>query len=253
MWEYENALAQLYQYSMQKTTAVPKRRQKWLCQDIDTTMNRVYFDVMGINTGYVQDREQRSTYESDIAMRSADALMLLQKPLITLWNVQRYEGKTMTKWSGLIQRECALLRGIAKQKGSDELVILNWQTIYAANFLKNMSELHRYTHGKVVNAPMSYDNTHGRLLIKEVDDAFYFLILANQKIPETKAEYEKRRAYISESISCLKRMNRSLLFYFNLMKYSERIMNEWSDMLVQELKMLYALQQSDKERFSMLE
>ena len=100
---------------------------------------------------------------------------------------------------------------------------------------------------------MVYDNTHGRLLIKEADDAFYFLILANQKIPETKDEYEKRRAYISESISCLKRMNRSLLFYFNLMKYSERIMNEWSDMLVQELKMLYALQQSDKERFSMLE
>ena len=123
MWEYENALAQLYQYSMQKTIAVPKRRQKWLCQDIDATMNRVYFDVMGINTGYVQDKEQRATYESDIAMRSADALMLLQKPLITLWDVQRYESKTMAKWANLIQRECALLRGIAKQKGSDELVI----------------------------------------------------------------------------------------------------------------------------------
>lgn len=253
MWEYENTLARLYNYSMRKTVAVPKRRRKWLCQEIDTVMNRVYFDVMGINTNYIPNRDEKFAYTADVAMRSAEALMSLQKPLIVLWNVQKYTGNSMIEWASLIQRECLLLRGVAKQKGTERLMILDWRSINAANFLKNMSELHRYTHGKVANAYMAFDNTHGKLLIEEVDNAFYHLILANQKIPETQNEYDARRKNISASISCLKRMNRSLVFYFNLMKYSERVMNEWSDLLTQELKMLYALQQSDKARFGSLE
>ena len=74
-------------------------------------------------------------------------------------------------------------------------------------------------------------------------------MLANRKIPTTQKEYIKRKEYLSKSISCLNKMNRGLLFYFNLMKYSERVMNEWSEMLTQELKMLHALQKSDKSRF----
>lgn len=96
---------------------------------------------------------------------------------------------------------------------------------------------------------MSYDSTQGKLLINTVNDAFYYLMRANEKIPTTKKEYMKRKERISNVISSLHQMNRSLLPYFNLMQYSERIMNEWSSMLTQELKMLYALQKSDKSRF----
>lgn len=89
-------------------------------------------------------------------------------------------------------------------------------------------------------------------MILLVNDAFYELILANKKVPETKAEYEQRRQHISNAITYLKGMNRPMLFYFNLMQYSERIMNEWSELLVSELKMLASLQRSDKERFKSL-
>lgn len=90
------------------------------------------------------------------------------------------------------------------------------------------------------------------MLISLVNDAFYELILANKKIPETRIEYEARRQHISNSITYLKEMNRPMLFYFNLMQYSERIMKEWSELLVSELKMLSSLQKSDKERFKTL-
>ena len=120
MWEYENTLARLYNYSMRKTVAVPKRRRKWLCQEIDTVMSRVYFDVMGINTNYIPNRDEKFTYTAGVAMRSVEALMSLQKPLIVLWNVQKYTGNSMIEWASLIQRECLLLRGVAKQKGAEQ-------------------------------------------------------------------------------------------------------------------------------------
>ena len=43
-----------------------------------------------------------------------------------------------------------------------------------------------------------------------------------------------------------------MLSYFNVMEYSERIMMEWSEMLVTEIAKLRALQQSDAKRFKSL-
>lgn len=252
--EYENTLANLYRYSMNKTIAVPKRRRKWLCSEIDDMMNRVYSDVMELGTAYIPDSAEMLLFKTNVVDDSVRNLYLLQKPLLILWNVQKYEMKTMAEWALFIKNEQILLDKLLGREGKiSNMVILDWRVINSVNFLKNMSELHRYTHGKVANAPMAYDSTQGQLLIDTVNDAFYFLILANRKIPTTKSEYLKRRDYISKSISCLNKMNRGLLFYFNLMKYSERVMNEWSDMLVQELKMLHALQKSDKMRFEGLQ
>lgn len=248
--EYENTLANLYRYSMNKTIAVPKRRRKWLCTEIDGIMNKVYSDVMELGTGYIPDADKKEEFTVKTVNDSVRSLYLLQKPLLVLWNVQRYETKVMVEWASFIKKELLLLDTLIGREGEIcNMVILDWRVINSVNFLKNMSELHRYTHGKVANACMAYDNTHGKLLIDTVNDAFYYLMLANRKIPTTQKEYIKRKEYISKSISCLNKMNRGLLFYFNLMKYSERVMNEWSEMLTQELKMLHALQKSDKSRF----
>lgn len=247
--EFENTLSNLYRYSMNKTIAVPKRRKKWLCVEIDDTMNTVYSDIMEVNTCYIQDTDDKAEYTAILIRRSIDNLISLQKPLMIMWNVQKYETKTMVEWSSFIKRELLLLNYLLESEVEIHMPILDWRTINSVNFLKNMSELHRYTHGKVASACMSYDSTQGKLLINTVNDAFYYLMRANEKIPTTKKEYMKRKERISNVISSLHQMNRSLLPYFNLMQYSERIMNEWSSMLTQELKMLYALQKSDKSRF----
>lgn len=248
--EYENTITNLYMYSANRTSSVPKRRQKWLCVDIDSKMNRVYSDIMEIGLCYIPDSDEKASFVNNIISNSIDGLRSLQRPLLIMWNVQKYEIKEMAEWSRFIKTEISLLQSLIGNKEEESnMVILDWHVINSVNFLKNMSELHRYTHGKVSNACMAYDNTHGQLLIDSVNDAFYFLMLANRKIPTTGKEYLYRKECISKAISSLNKMNRGLLFYFNLMQYSERVMNEWADMLTQELKMLHALQKSDKTRF----
>lgn len=100
---------------------------------------------------------------------------------------------------------------------------------------------------------MKYDNSSGALLIRLVDDAFYHIIEANKKIPSNQKELKEREEHISKSISALRKMQRQTLFYFNLMRYSENVLREWTDYLTQELKLLYALKKSDAERFKNLE
>lgn len=216
-------------------------------------MNEIYRDLMLISDTYFRNKNDKGIYAAEMAIRSIEKLNKLEKPLMILWNVQGYETGSMARWVSQIKREVDLLNQMHDEEDIEcEVSILDWRVINNASFLKNMSELHRYTHGKVANAHMAYDSTQGALLISIVNDAFYELILANKKIPETKSEYEERRQHISNVITYLKEMNRPMLFYFNLMQYSERVMNEWAKLLVDELKMLSSLQKSDKERFKNL-
>ena len=85
-----------------------------------------------------------------------------------------------------------------------------------------------------------------------VDDALYYVMKSNMQYPKTKEEYEKRRQLLSQAISLLHKLNRSMISYFNLMRCSERVMREWSDLLIEELTLLYAVQTSDKKRFGKL-
>ena len=250
--EFENTFSDLYRFSASQTIKVAKRRYKWLCANIDTQMNLIYRNIMCMRDAYFSDKNIRQQHLEDKASECIALLNDLEQPLMMLWNVQKYETKTMVRWLEQIRREIALLNTVKEDKTNCDVSILDWQAINNAAFLKNMSELHRYTHGKVTCGRNVYDNTDGALLISLVNDAFYELILANKKCPETKTEYDKRKQHISNAITYLHNMNRPMLFYFNLMQYSERIMVEWSELLTSELKMLKALQRSDKERFKNL-
>lgn len=251
--EFEHSFSELYQFSMTQTVKVPTRRRKWLCSEIDSKMNSLYIGLMHINDVYFRNKNDRIEYASGAVKQYIHALNSLEKPLMMMWNVSKYDTGVMTRWVTKIKQEVYLLNLMHDDEDMPcEVSILDWQAINNAKFLKNMSELHRYTHGKVTNAHTAYDDTEGSLLISLVNNAFYELILANKKIPESRQEYEQRRQHISNSITYLKEMNRPMLFYFNLMQYSERVMVEWSGLLVSELKMLSVLQRSDKERFKNL-
>lgn len=251
--EFEHSFAELYQFSMIHTLRIPKRRSKWLCPDINNTMNSLYKGLMQISDSYFQCKNDRSNYAASVVTQYINKLNDLEKPLMVLWNVQKYKVNTMAQWVTRIGWEVSLLNQMHEGENIEcDVSVLDWRIINNANFLKNMSELHRYTHSKVANATTAYDTTQGSLLISIVNDAFYELILANKKIPETKAEYEQRKRHISNAMMYLKEMNRPMLFYFNLMQYSERVMQEWATLLVNELKMLASLQKSDRERFKNL-
>ena len=251
--EYENAYTTLYNEVRRYTIAIPRRRQKWLCTEINKLMNLVFREIVEINDYYEVDKEKRIEYGKAKAHEAIGHIFELEKPMMVWWNVQRFETNKMCRLVELINREIELLNKIQEYtERTDKFMILDWRAVNNAQFLKTMSELHRYTHGKVANARMDYDDTSGALLISSVDDALYSVIQANRKIPTTRKEYERRRGYVSRAIMCLKEMERHLLSYFNLQCYSERVMTDWTMLLTQELKLLYAIQSSDKKRFGKL-
>lgn len=252
--EFENTFATLYNEIRRCTMAIPRRRQKWLCNEVNKLINLVYREVVEINDYYHSNRSKRIEHRRYVIDSALGHIYDLEKPLMVLWNVRCFETDKMARMVELINREIDLLNSIDNQgKKTDRFIMLDWRVINNVRFLKNMSDLHRYTHGKVANARMDYDDTSGALLIAAVDDAFFSIMQANRKIPTNRKEYEQRREYISHSIMCLKEMYRHLLSYFNLMQYSERVMNEWSSYVTDELKLLFAVQSSDKKRFGSLE
>ena len=250
-FEYENTFTKLYQFSAEQTSKVSKRRNKWLCTDIDEIMNNAYNLIMEINEGYFETDKEENIAE--LVNQTLDYLLKLEKPLLILWSVQKYKTKTMVAWSNLVNEEINLLYKMINKKAKYRMKILDYNAINKASFLKNMSDFHAYVYGKVINAPMKYDNSSGALLIRLVDDAFYHLIEANKRIPSNKKELKEREEHISNSISALRKIQRQTLFYFNVMRYSENVLQEWTDYLTQELKLLYALRKSDAERFKNLE
>lgn len=251
--EFENTFSVLYNNVQLHTTAVPRRRQKWLCKEICKGMNRIYREIVEINDYYTPDRAERAEHIKQMVGSAIGHIYDMERPMLVMWNVQHFETDKMAQTVELFNRELFLLNRINPYtERTDGFMMLDWRAVNNAQFLKTMSDLHRYTHGKVASARMDYDDTSGALLIEAVDDAFFSLIKANRKIPTTHKEYEARRENISRAIMCLKEMNRYLLSYFNLQCYSERVMNEWTMLLTQEQKLLYAIQSSDKKRFGHL-
>jgi hypothetical protein len=251
-FEYENTFTKLYHFSADQTTKIGNRRKKWLCAKIDNIMNHSYNLIMDINEGIYQnaltDEDINKLVEQVIYH-----LISLEKPLMILWNVKRYKSKTMATWCGLLQNEYELLCKLINVRPRYKFKILDYKVINSVDFIKNMAEFHRFVHGKVINAPCKYDDTSGNLLIELVDTAFYYVIAANKKIPSTKEEYEKRTLNINSAISALYKMQRQILFYCNLMQYSESVLNDWRNYLSSELKLLNALKKSDSKRFSKLQ
>lgn len=252
--EFENTFTKLYRFSALQTASVPKRKKKWLCTDVDRIMNQAYLDVMSVNDFYTRDKKALQEKKEVFARSGIERILSLEKHLMMMWNIQSTETKKMASWVTQINDALKLLHNISGAKGAVPTVsILDWRAINKATFLKNMSDLHKYTYTKVINANQMYDSTIGSTLITLVDSAFYNVIYANKTVPTTKRQYDHRKTRISEAIMSLEEMNRALLFYFNLMRYSERIMNEWSNLLVSEIRLLRALQKSDRERFSNLQ
>lgn len=251
-FEYENTFTKLYHFSADQTTRIGTRRKKWLCTKIDNTMNYTYNLIMEINEGIYQNVFTDEEIDK-LVKQAITCLINLEKPLMIIWNVKRYKSKTMATWCGLLQSEYELLCKLINVRPKYKFKILDYKAINNAEFLKNMAEFHRFVHGKVINAPCKYDDTSGSLLIDLVDTAFYSVIESNKKIPTTKEEYEKRTANINSAISALYKMQRQILFYCNLMQYSESVLNDWRNYLSSELKLLNALKKSDIKRFSKLQ
>ena len=201
---------------------------------------------------YRKHNNELSEEEKQAFLNIAIRLHDLEKPLVVLWNVENYEMRKMVSWVKLLQKEFDVVLLKSGMKGNYEFMVLDRKKIKEVAFLNNLSELHKYTHSKVVNAPRKFDNNTGTILTRLIDDVLYLVFDANKRKPRTKKEFSERRKKIDKAIKNLYLMQRPLLSYFNLVGFGEDIYNEWSKMLDDELKMLHGLQKSDKVNYSHL-
>lgn len=251
-FEFEHSFSTLYQFTSNKIGALPKRRHQWLGLELSVKMNNIFDKIMEVNEGYFP-RETKKEQKQNLINSSIKELLSTEKPLMVLWNIEGYSTKQMVAWVTLFNNELEILNKMLDEPcDTQRIQILDWRAIMSVKFMSNIFELHRIIHGKVVRMPSKFDNTHSSLLINLIDEAMYSLVKANSKIPKTAEEYKKRRENMSNAISALHKIQRPLIFFFNVMQYSEKTLEDITKRIDEELKMLYALTRSDKERFGAL-
>lgn len=251
--EFENSFKNLYEHSIKQTNNIPNRKKYWLATNIEGILVDTYLMIMELNEDIYRRHDCYYTEEELERFRNIlIKLHDLEKPLIVLWNIENYEMKKMVSWAKLLQNSYNMVIKKSGIKWEYEFMVLDRVKMKEVKFLGNLSELHKYTHSKVINAPRMYDSNTGNIIIRLIDETLYLVCEANRKKPQTKKQYDKRCEKLEKAIKNLYMMQRSMLSYYNLVGYSERIYNEWSKMLMDEIKMLQGLQKSDKEKYSNL-
>lgn len=251
--EYLHNMAVICRYTKERLNPVPARYRKFICPKVYEPCSRGY-------TAAILANEQRNTDEGKARrvalLESALKEMLkLQKPLIAAWNILGTEYESAGRWADIINREIGLLVGAmrnGKELPNMIVTLPRKEKIARLAFLKTMCDLHKYTYGKIGHAPNGCKDFISMKIAEFADAALCAVILANSKIPETKADAKRREDYINAAIDNLNGMQAPLLALWNLMDYSERIMDEWAGLLSDELKLLEGLKKADRERFKNL-
>lgn len=251
--EFERQMAIICRHTNDRLTSVPSRYRKYLYPKIYNPMNAAYTNLILANEQNSRTQrgaEKRAVY-FDYAMKN---LLSMQKPMIALWNVLDVKEESCKQWADMFNREIALITGVTrKQEVKEMFVALPKTKIQKLAFLSKMAELHKYTYQKIGHAPEFCKDLLSCKIAEFIDTALYCVVMANHKIPETKTDAKKRSDYIQGAIDNLNGMQRPLLALWNIMDYSENVMDEWAGLLSEELKILEGLKKADNNRYKNLQ
>lgn len=251
--EYVHTFEILYKFTMEKLYKVAKRKFKFICEPIANKMNHIYKEIMQANNNYcnygIKLIDKKSQAECII-----NELVDLQKPLLALWNIEKYDTRIMANWCNLIEEEIKYITNLGSLKSGEimHMFILDYKAVNEADFIKVMCELHKLIYTKTISLNEKIRSTKGNLLIELVDEALFRICHANRFVPTCKKMYENREKDLSIALDCLKQMQQPMMSLFNLMNYSEAVMIEMSSKLDREMKLLKGVIKSDKKRFSNL-
>lgn len=249
-YEYVYSFIRLYNYTEDRLARIPKRKAKYLATPISEIMNDIFDDITQINNQYFQYGIKLKTKQEQ-AQQVIDKLVSLQMPLLTLWNIEGYKENTMITWVRMIEEEISYLSNMGglSVDNSNRMFILDHKAISEMDFLNNMAEIQKFIYSKVISLPESCTRTNGMLLVHLVDKAFYHLAEANRFVPRNKCMYENRKKHIEIAFDRINKMQIPTISIFLQMKYSEKIMKEWSGLINREMKLLNGLKKSDAKRF----
>lgn len=107
--EFENTFSVLFRQTREYTLSIPRRRQRWLCTEVNRHMNAAYRAVIEVGEFFCSNKAQRIAHKKHMAAEAIEHLLALEKPLAVMWNIQRFETDKMARWVELISKEISLL------------------------------------------------------------------------------------------------------------------------------------------------
>ena len=246
--EYVQKYYDLCDYFNNRLIKVSRRRQPTLCEPIWNILAR-------INVLITQVSDEFFSYGIKLYDKPDQARMIineihrLYKPLIVLWINEKYLQKDINNMTEIINDEIAQVAKYGEIIDVNYMKVLNKFELNQAEFIKNMCELNRLIHSKVIGLKYNYKIPNGLPLINLADTVLYELIFANDIVPETKDQYEERRKYLSTAYNNLKAMEQHMYVIFTALEFSEREELEWVELYDKECRLLSTLIKSDKTRF----
>lgn len=249
--EFERNMAKIHRDLEARMHALPVRYKKHVCDRLYNPMNECY------NALIIADeqkgsapaaREKRQKY----FRAAAQALMRMEKPLMCFCNIRDMSEDGRNDLEKRLNYELALIWGAAGWPKEEKPVfhILHKDKMRRLAFLSKMAELHKYTFQKTAHAP---NDAFDALSIR-IDDfatnALYDVSRANEREPKTRKEAQTRDAWLKDAIDNLNAMQRPMVGLWNIMDYSEKIMDEWAGMIDEELRILAGLREADRKRYS---
>lgn len=250
--EYIRQMSKIHRYTHERMRALPSRYKRYIIPKISQSINSAYTSVILANEQSVRT-ELGVKQRVMLIERAIKELKEIQEPLLAFWNLKDVTESGSEMWAEMINYEFALLYGVAKINGKPPMFFsMPRKKIEILNFLKKMCDLHKYTYQKLGHAPEYTREGIGEPISKLINNALFNVFDANSILPETRKQAESREKRLQAAIDSLNAMQTPMLALWNIMDYSENIMDEWSGLLDEELKLLEGLKKADKERYKRL-
>ena len=259
--EFERNMAKIHRDLESRMHALPARYKKHLCEALYTPMNACYNALIIADEqkgGGPTGKDKRQKYFK----AAMTYLMRMEKPLNAFINIRDIKDSVRAGIEKALNFEIALIWGAA---GWDDAArraqygIMEVKPVFRIfrkdknkklAFLGKMAELHKYTFQKTAHAPNSAFDALSRRIDDFATNALYDVNMANLREPTTREEAKTRDAWLKDAIDNLNGMQRPMVGLWNIMDYSETIMDEWSGMIDEELRILTGLRDADRKRYS---
>ena len=249
--EFERRMWKIHINLESRMHALPARYKKHVCDKVYEPMNKAYSAL--IIADEQKGSAQAAKDKRQTCFRAAiHYLTQMEKPLMCFFNIRDISADGANEIEKALNLEIALIFGAAGWDKEEKPVIhiLHKEKFKRLAFLGKMSELHRYTFQKTAHAPNDCFDALSTRIDDYATNALYAVVMANIKPPETRAEAEARDAWIKDAIDNLNAMQRPMVGLWNIMQYSERVMDEWAGMIDEEIRILTGLRDADRKRYS---
>ena len=252
--EFERHMWKIHINLESRMHALPARYKKHVCDKLYEPMNRAYDALILADEqkgSAAAAKEKRQKYFK----LAAQNILRMEKPLMAFFNIRDVSEAGAQQIGDAINFEIALLWGAAGWPKEEKPVFhtVKKEKFKRLAFLGKMAELHRYTFQKTAHAP----NECFDALSTRIDDfctnALYAVVMANEKMPQTRAEAQARDAWLKDAIDNLNAMQRPMVGLWNIMQYSEKTMDEWAGMIDEEIRILTGLRDADRQRYKSLQ